>query len=55
MTKLRDVKDFQDLAHIPNVNEQLSRDLFGGLGPGEWVGAVVPAVDVGADLGTVAS
>jgi hypothetical protein len=26
-------------------------DLFGGLGPDEGVAAVVPAVDVGADLG----
>ena len=26
-------------------------DLVGGLGPGEWVAALVPAVDEGADLG----
>jgi hypothetical protein len=26
-------------------------DLVGGFGPDEWVGAVVPAVDVGADRG----
>ena len=26
-------------------------DLVGGLGPGEWVTALVPAVDEGADLG----
>jgi hypothetical protein len=29
----------------------LGEDLVGGLGPGEGVGAVVPAVDEGADLG----
>ena len=26
-------------------------DLAGGLGPGEWVAVLVPAVDEGADLG----
>jgi len=26
-------------------------DLVGGLGPGQWVAALVPAVDEGADLG----
>jgi hypothetical protein len=26
-------------------------DMFGGLGPHEGVGTVVPALDVGADLG----
>jgi len=29
----------------------LGEDLVGGLGPGEGVGAVVPAIDEGADLG----
>ena len=29
----------------------MADDLVGALGPNEWVGAVVPAVDVGADGG----
>jgi len=33
------------------VTVRFREGLFGGLGPDEWVGSVVPAVDEGADLG----
>jgi deazaflavin-dependent oxidoreductase (nitroreductase family) len=55
MTKLRDVKDFQDLANIPNVNEQVIDDFRANEGRvgGPFEGLPVILIHhVGAKTGT---